>query len=205
MKPFWRSSEHDFFDLLTQVAARLTAVASLSHRFFSEPSSRTGLLIDIGNLKSEADSLVHDLVVRLDKTIVTSVDREDIHQIGIGLAALIDLIAGTAHRAVTFKAADLREPAVRLSHTLSRSAQQLEAAVALLRQRKEALQRCVEVKALEEEGDAIYFDALGSLFASPPDVAEVLKWKELYDRLEEALDKAQRVAHSLESFTLKHR
>lgn len=205
MRPFWRSNEHDFFDVLTEVATRLTAAASLSHRFFSEPSARPSLSNDIGKLKAEADSLVHNLVLGLDKTVVTSVDREDIHQIGIGLVGLIDLIAGTAHRAVTFRAVELREPAVRLAHTLSRSAQHLEAGVALLRQRKEALQRCVEVKALEEEGDAIYFDALGSLFAAPPDVAEVLKWKELYDRLEEALDRAQRVAHLLESFTLKHR
>ena len=197
------SGDTKLFGLLTQLAGHLTAASRLQREFFADPASRSNRSSAIEDLKRKADALKHDLVIRIDKTLISTVDREDIHRISVGLGAVIDWIAGTARRAVTFRVTELREPATRLAETVIQSAEQLEAGVASLRQRKQALEHCVAVKRFEEQGDAIYFDALADLFGDRPEVVDLLKWKELYERLEEALDKNERVAHLLESATVK--
>ena len=197
------SGDTELFGLLTELAGHVTAVSRLQLEFFADPASRSNRSRAIEDLKRKADALRHDLVIRIDKTLITTVDREDIHRISVGLGAVIDWIAGTARRAVTFRVTERREPATRLAETVSQSAEQLEAGVASLRQRKQALEHCVAVKRCEEQGDTIYFDALADLFGDRPDVVDLLKWKELYERLEEALDKNERVAHQLESATVK--
>jgi uncharacterized protein Yka (UPF0111/DUF47 family) len=197
------SRDAELFGMVAELAGRLTAASRLLRDLFADPVSRTDPAGAIDDLKREANALRHELVVRIDKTFITTLDREEIHRSGVEFGAVIDWIAGTARRAVTFRVTDLRELAVRLTETLSQSAEQLEAGVSLQRQRKQALQHCVAVKRLEEQGDAMYFDALAGLFEGRPEVVEVLKWKELYDRLEEALERNERVAHLLESATVK--
>ena len=197
------SSDSDLLGQLTPLAARLTAATQSLRHFFAEPADRRGHSAAIDNQQRQAKAQTHDLIVRLDRTFIASFDREDIHRIATGIGAVIDVVAGAARRAVIFRVAGVLEPAVRLSELLARSAEHLEAAVSLLAERKQAQVHCIELKRLEEEGDRAYYDGLTMLFAEEPEVIELLKWKELYDRLEEAQDRSARVAHLLESITIK--
>jgi uncharacterized protein Yka (UPF0111/DUF47 family) len=197
------SGDSDLRHQLTPLAARLTTASQSLHGFFADPASRDVEANAIDGQQREARIWIHDLTARLDKTFVSSFDREDMHRIATGLGAVIDVIGGTVRRAVTFRIAGVRDPAIRLSEILVRSTGHLETAVSLLRQGKQALEHIIELKRLEEEGDQVYYDGLTELFVQGPEVGELLKWKEIYDRLEEALDKTERVAHMLESVTLK--
>lgn len=196
-------SDSDLLGQLTPLAARLTAATQSLRHFFAEPADRRGDSAAIDDQQQQAKALMHDLLVRLDRTFISSFDPEDIHRIATGIGAVIDVIAGTARRAVSFRVAEVREPTVRLAELLARSAEHLETAVSLLAERKQAQVHCIELKRFEEEGDGVYYDGLTKLFAEEPEVIELLKWKELYDRLEEAQDRSARVAHLLESITLK--
>jgi uncharacterized protein len=91
-----------------------------------------------------------------------------------------------------------------LSQTISNAADHIQAAVAAIKQPAVVAERSREIKKLEEEGDAIYQEAVGELFRGRPDALEVVKWKEMYDTLEETLDQCQGVGHVLESISLKN-
>jgi uncharacterized protein Yka (UPF0111/DUF47 family) len=97
-----------------------------------------------------------------------------------------------------------RPPARKLSETISRAADHIQAGVAAIKKPAVVSEKSREIKRLEEEGDAIYQEAVGELFSGKPDALEVMKWKELYDTLERALDQCQGVGHVLESISLKN-
>jgi uncharacterized protein Yka (UPF0111/DUF47 family) len=97
-----------------------------------------------------------------------------------------------------------REPATRLTDVLVRASDALQSAVGSIKKTRIVTERARDVKRLEEEGDAIYHVAVGELFNGTPDPLEVIKWKDLYDTIEDALDKCEDVANVLESISLKH-
>jgi uncharacterized protein Yka (UPF0111/DUF47 family) len=99
---------------------------------------------------------------------------------------------------------DVRPPANQLAGVLLRAADEIERAVKAMRKPAIVNQHVVAIKQLEEQGDAIYHEAVGGLFAGTPDPLEVIKWKEMYDTLEHAIDSCMGVAQVLQSISLKH-
>jgi len=116
----------------------------------------------------------------------------------------VDLVDGTARRAAMFRITQVREPAKRLCEVLIRATDAIEVAVKDMRNSKIVVQQSRVIKEREEEGDALYHEAVGLLFKGTPDPLDVIKWKELYDTLERALDQCEDVANALESISLKH-
>lgn len=196
--------DEGFFDLFNKLAQRLKEAARLLNRLFAEPERLDHYVAAIKAVEHEADVLTHEIRARIDRSFVTPIDREDIHVLATELDDVIDLIDGTARRVAMFHIAESREPARRLSDTIARAADHIEAAVATIKQPTAVTKRSREIKQLEEEGDAIYQEAVGELFTGKPDALEVMKWKELYDTLERALDQCQGVGHALESISLKN-
>jgi uncharacterized protein Yka (UPF0111/DUF47 family) len=101
---------------------------------------------------------------------------------------VVDLIDGTARRAVQFRIRESRDAARNLTKLLIRAVEHIEVATLHVRDAKVVSERSRAIKKIEEEGDAVYHDAVGHLFDGSPDPLEVIKWKELYDTLERALD-----------------
>ena len=155
-------------------------------------------------LEHEADRVVREINVQLDTALITPFDREDVHLLASHLDDVVDLIDDAARRAVAFRIGEVREPATRLADVLVRAGEALDAAVAHLRNSRLVLMRSREVRPLEIEGDAVYAAAVSELFAGRPEPLEVLKWKELYDCLEQAVDECAHAAGVLESISLKH-
>ena len=197
--------EEEFFDLFVEVANRNKEAAQhLRQLFEAPPERRTPHVEAIKRLEHEADQVTHEVVNRLDRTFITPLDREDIHQLASDLDDVMDMMDGTARRAQIFRLGPAPDGVRQLVNVIERMVAALAEAVGRLKPGDDVMQYCIEAKKLEEEGDAIYHDALGQLFEKERDALEVIKWKEIYDNLEGTLDQAEDVANVVESITLKH-
>ena len=196
--------DKEFFDMFNELATKMHSAAELLCDLFRQPDRLDYYASAIKAVEHEADAVTHDVSKRINTTFVTPFDREDIHNLAQALDNVIDLIDGTARRVQMFHISDSRESAVRLAETLLRSVEQLEKAVRNVKNAREVLQQTREAKRLEEEGDALYAAAVATLFAGTPNPLEVIKWKEIFDTLERAIDSCQTVAVVLESISLKN-
>ena len=196
----------EFFTLFVAVAERNKEAAKHLHDLFEAAPDRRKPIVDaIKQLEHEADQVTHEVVNRLDRTFITPLDREDIHQFASDLDDVMDAMDGTARRSQIFRVGVSPAGVKQLTEVIQRMVAVLGEAVGRLKKGGEdVMQYCIEAKRLEEEGDAIYQEALGRLFETERDALEVIKWKEIYDTLELTLDQAEDVANVIESITLKH-
>lgn len=196
--------DEQFYDLFTQLAERLTLAAKLLHQLFRDPDQRVQHVQAIKNTEHEADGITHEIIDRLDRTFITPFDREDIHSLASALDEVVDLLDGAARRFEIFQIKTVHGPAVTLSEVMVRAAAQVEDAVRNMKDPKIVNIKAQELKKLEEEGDAIYHESMGKLFAEETDALTVIKWKELYDKVEDALDQAEDVTNVLQSIAIKN-
>ena len=196
--------DEQFYDLFSQVANRLSSSADLLNQLFTNPSQLEAHVARIKDLEHEADDLTHEIIDRIDRTFVTPFDREDIHELASHLDEVVDLVDGAARRAQIFRITAPRAAGVSLSNVLVRAARCVEDAVKGMKEPKAVNKGSRELKILEEEGDAIYHEAMGALFTEGLDALEVIKWKELYDKLEDAIDQCEDVGNVLQSISLKN-
>jgi predicted phosphate transport protein (TIGR00153 family) len=196
--------DDEFFNLFNQLSGRLSASVHLLNQLFTDPSRLKELVTQIKDVEHEADNLTHEIIARINRSFVTPIDREDIYALASSLDDVIDLIDGIARRADMFHLRVSRPEAIKLTEVLVRCAVQVEVAVLNIKKGPTVTEAARELKRLEEEADAIYHQAVGDLFLGTPDPLDVIKWKELYDKLEDATDRAEDVASVLESISLKN-
>jgi uncharacterized protein Yka (UPF0111/DUF47 family) len=158
----------------------------------------------IKDVEHKADLLTATVNQRIDKSFITPIDREDIHMLATRLDDVIDLIDGVARRFEMLHISEVLPPARQLSGVLVRAATEIQVAVSEMRKPPIVNQAVGLIKHLEEEGDAIYHEAMGALFAGNPNPLDVLKWKDVYDTLEGAIDSCMGVAQVLQSISLKN-
>jgi uncharacterized protein Yka (UPF0111/DUF47 family) len=200
--------EH-FFDMFLEIARRITASSVLLHDLFTHPDRLAEYEARIKDVEHEADTLVHEINRRIDTSFVTPLDREDIHLLANRLDNVVDLIDGTARRAGMFRITESRPEALAMTDVLVRAGRTIEAQVRDIKKVKAVVEHGRAIKTLEEEGDALYHKALGALFGPAgsdvrPDPLEVIKWKDLFDKIEDALDECEDVSNVLESISLKN-
>lgn len=197
--------EEEFFDLFVAVAARCVEAAGLLQEQLTGRPERADYCAEaIKRLENEADDVTHEVVSRLDRTFITPIDREDIHQLSGHLDDVIDRIDGTARRAQIFRLGPAPEGIAELCDVIRRVTAEISEAVGKLRGKDDVMRHCIEAKRLEEEGDALYHRMLGQLFDREKDPIAIIKWKEIYDTLEMTIDEAEDVANDIESIVLKH-
>jgi predicted phosphate transport protein (TIGR00153 family) len=195
--------EH-FFDLFDQLAGHLKTAAALLDQLFAEPARTAELVKAIKDVEHQADVLTQSINVRIDKSFITPIDREDIHMLASRLDDVIDRLDGTARRVVMLHINEVREPARRMAHLIREAADHIASAVSAIKTPRDVSVQAAEIKKLEEEGDAIYHDAIGELFAGTPDPIEVIRWKEVYETLEIAMDLCMGVANAAQSISIKN-
>ena len=196
--------DDQFFTLFDQLAGHLATTAKMLDNLFGDASRVLDHVRAIKDIEHKADLLTATVNQRIDKSFITPIDREDIHTLASRLDDVIDLLDGTARRFEMLHITEVLPPAKQLSGVLCRAANEIQAAVAEMRQPREVNEHVALIKHLEEEGDAIYHEAVGALFAGKPDPLDVLKWKEMYDTLEGAIDSCMGVAQVLQSISLKN-
>ena len=197
--------DEEFFDLFNQLAGHLaTSAKLLDDLFAADPKRAPEFCKQIKDVEHKADLLTASIIQRIDKSFVTPFDREDIHNVTTSLDDVIDLIDGTARRHIMFHITDHKEPGRRLASIILRAATEIQTAVDGIRKPKIVREKVTAIKQLEEEADAVYHEAVGALFAGSPDPLDVIKWKEMYDKLEGTTDSCMGVAQALQSLSLKH-
>jgi predicted phosphate transport protein (TIGR00153 family) len=196
--------DEGFFVLFDQLSDRLKNSAALLKQLFEQPARLGELVALIKAEEHAADAITYDVMQRIDRSFVTPLDREDIHMLANRLDNVVDLMDGTARRALMFHITERRDSAIQLIEVLVDCAGAITAGVKSIRTPAAVHKAAREVKILEEKADALYAKAIGELFAGKPDPLEVIKWKEIYDTLEHAVDECENVANVLESISLKN-
>jgi predicted phosphate transport protein (TIGR00153 family) len=196
--------DEQFFDLFNQLAGHLRTAAQLLDQLFAEPNRTAELVKQIKDVEHLADQLTLAISTRIDKSFITPIDREDIHLLASRLDDVIDRLDGTARRVVMLHINEVREPAKQMAHVVLRAAEHIGKSVLAIKRPSEVAAQTASIKLLEEEGDALYHDAVGALFAGKPDPIEVIRWKEIYESLEQAIDQCMGVALAVQSISLKN-
>jgi uncharacterized protein len=196
--------DQEFFTLFDELATHLSTAAKLLRDLMEQPSRLQEQIRAIKEVEHKADQLTHEINARIDRSFVTPIDREDIHALSTRLDDVIDLLDGTARRAEIFHIGEVKQPARKLANLLVEATEYLQRGVKGIRRPADVNACAIEVKRIEEAGDTVYHDAVGQLFMGNPDPLDVIKWKEMYDRLEQAIDSCMGVVHALQSISLKN-
>ena len=195
---------YDFFEAAVKKVVEGAAQLEDLIRNFKEVSLKAKQIKDT---EHQGDLITHNTIEMLNRTFVTPLDREDIHDLITSLDDVLDYIEACAERLHLFKIDKPTEEAVLLVEVLLKTVKELADAVAKLRNLKAAdaiMKHCIEINRLENEGDYVSRAAVAKLFDAENDPLEVIKWKEIYETLENAIDRCEDVANVLEGIVLKN-
>ena len=198
--------KREFFDLYNRAAANLVAISQLLVEFLDRfPDGSEGLIRDIKELEHEGDRLTHEVVDLLNRTFVTPFDRDDMYRLAGALDDVCDHVDETAGKVGDYGVRDVREQARQQAQVILRSATQLAEAIERLEGFRDSRRQLIELRELEDEGDRIEQEAIASLFSSGQDALAVIRWKDIHEQLEEAVDACENAADVLEAILVKNR
>jgi predicted phosphate transport protein (TIGR00153 family) len=196
--------DREFFDLFEEAGRNALRAADLLDQMLRNYPETAGLARDILICEQEGDRITHDIVQRLNQTFVTPIDREDILELASAIDDIVDITEEVADYLGLYKIEAPMEQAQRLAHVLFQSTRQIVEAIPRMRDFKDISHYTVEVNRLENEGDRVVRDAIASLFDTGIDPMVVIRWKDLFERLEDAIDATETVANVLESIVIKN-
>ena len=200
------SKDMTFFKLFEGIADRLVASAEHLHRLAREFPEIDALILCIRKEEHEADDLAHMALDRLDRAFITPFDREDIHMLVGEMDDIIDAIDALVKRMPLFHVQHMEEHFVHQTDVLLNATRAVHKAIHRLRKThklSELRDTLIEIHAHESAGDDIHHAAMSHLFSGALPALEVIKWKELYDYIEEAIDGCEDVGNVLERIVLK--
>jgi predicted phosphate transport protein (TIGR00153 family) len=193
-----------FFDLLTESAQHLVVGANLLRDLIpAERSARKAIFQRINEAEHQADEVTHTIMRRLNQTFVTPFDRDDIYMLASGLDDCIDFMEEAADLIVLYKVGELPSRVTDQVEVLQRAAELTAAAMPRLRGMKDLAEYWVEINRLENQADKSYRKLLVQLFEDASDVIQLMKLREVVERLENAADAFERVANIVETIALK--
>lgn len=196
--------EQRFYDLFEQQATTLARAGVLLEQALVQGEDLRACQQEIKDLEHVGDGLTQEIVRVLYGTFVTPFDREDIMALATGLDDILDYIEEVADTINLYKITTVPKPARELADLIAQAVAQLEQAVGRLRSRKNSSEQDNEVHRLEDIGDATSRRAIAELFSDNHSPLEVIKLKDLYDLLEDALDRCEDVANVLEGIAIKN-
>ena len=198
--------DESFFDLFEQAAARLVTGAGILVEAISHFDTLPENAKKLERLEHDADLLTHELMEKLNRCFITPIDREDIHHLVTDLDDVIDLMEAATERFILFKVQRVLPQAQEIAKVIQQQVQEIDRLMPQLRRLKRELimPHCMEINRLENVADRLLRTALVSLFDGSYDPLTVIKWRELYELLEQATDKCEDVANTVEGIVLKH-
>lgn len=197
--------EEQYFALFIQMTVYISdAARELKEMLNDKNHEYPEYVRRIKGLEHACDELTHSISTRLNKSFITPFDREDIYTMSTALDDIVDLINDAARAIIDFDIHEIKDYAKDFADVIVRMAEQLREIVSTLQKPKNITQRLVEIHRLENEGDDIYHAAVAELFHAERDPLTVLKWKEVYEKLEAAVDRCENVANIIESVVIKH-
>jgi predicted phosphate transport protein (TIGR00153 family) len=199
--------EQKFFVLFEQSAQNAVKIAHQLKDMvntWENIKERVGIII---SLEHDGDAITHQIVAQLHRTFVTPLDREDIALLAQTLDDVTDLIHSAADAMLLYKVQSPTDKVKELVDILVQATVEVEKGVAEINNRidrDKLIKRSMEINRLENIGDSVYRSALAELFVNSPDFAYLIKWREIYEDIESAIDKCEDIANILEGIALKY-
>jgi predicted phosphate transport protein (TIGR00153 family) len=199
--------EQKFFDLFEESAKNIIKGSQALKEMVDSWQFIDSRVAEITELEHQGDTITHQVVSLLHRTFVTPFDREDIALLAHTMDDIIDFIHASADSMFIYKITNPTQRAKELADIIVQGAVEVDKAVHGLRHKsqfKQILEHCVEINRLENAADRVYRAAIGELFENTKDIAEIIKWREIYEHMESATDRCEDVADVLEGVALKN-
>ncbi len=193
-----------YFELFEEAGRNIFQAADLLDQLLENFPDSNGLAREILVCEHEGDRITHDIIDRLNHTFVTPIDREDILALASALDDVVDYTEEVADYLGLYKIEAPMDQAIRLAQVLKAASRQVSEAMPRLRGFRDVSEYTVEINRLENEGDRITREAVASLFDGGIDPMVVIRWKDVFERLEAAIDSTERVANILEGIIIKN-
>jgi predicted phosphate transport protein (TIGR00153 family) len=196
--------DREFFDLFEEAGGNILRAVGLLEELLRDFPERNDLARDILICEQDGDRITHDIIQRLNQTFVTPIDREDIYALASALDDVVDYTEEVADYLGLYKIEAPMEQSQALARVLHAAGRQIAEAMPRLRGFKDISHYTVEINRLENDGDRIAREAIASLFDNGIDPMVVIRWKDIFERLEEAIDATEHVANILEGIVIKN-
>jgi predicted phosphate transport protein (TIGR00153 family) len=196
-----------FWNSFTQLAGKALEAAKLVEQMFNDLSKAKSLAEQVKKLESEGDTITHEVVKALHKTWITPLDREEIHDLVSSLDDVLDSIDGAAARVMLYELTETNDEIKALAKVLVDSTTDLVKLVEGLQDIKDAeamISLCRAIGVHEDAADEVFRKAIARLFKQEPNAIEVMKWRDIFERLETATDRAEDAANVIEGIVLEH-
>ncbi len=196
--------EDHYFVLFSQMTVKIQEAAALLVELLKGSDENFDTLSKkIKSVEHECDEITHSITTKLNKSFITPFDREDIYTLSVALDDVCDYIDAAARAVVMYNIHESDPFAVELAVVFEKQAAEIHGAVSHLKTAKGMEQNLLDIQRLENDADEIYFRAMAALFKNS-DAVKIIKWKELYEILENGTDRCESVGNIIESIVLKH-
>jgi len=195
--------EEGFFDLFAKQADNVVVGAKALQAMLSHYTGVPEQVQSVKAIEHEGDEITHGILTKLNQTFITPFDREDIHELCSQIDDVIDLIDAAASRFVLYRVDKVREGTLDLVKVLVSASVEVSSAVHSLSTPEKALKHCIEINRYENESDRICRTLIAKLFDEETNPVQIIKWKEIFEVIETAVDKCEDVANVVEGVILK--
>ncbi|MDQ5987645.1 MAG: hypothetical protein CSYNP_03390 [Syntrophus sp. SKADARSKE-3] len=199
--------EEKFYDLFEELAEKIDEGARLFLDMLTHFDSFEPRLVKLKEIEHEADIITHRTYEKMHKTFLTPLDREDIYALVNKMDSILDMTEAAAIRMSIYKVHRTSPDLIEQAKLLNQATTRVKKIVHSLRDMKNAptiLEACVEINTIENAGDVILRATMARLFEQEKDPIELIKWKEIFERFEEALDVCEDVSNIVEGIVLKN-
>jgi uncharacterized protein len=199
--------EEKFFDFFEELAGRIAAGGALFLELVEGGAYDAAKIDRIKEIETEADIITHRTCAKMHSTFLTPLDREDIYSLINKMDSILDMTEAAASRLLLYNVKVPAPALIEQARVLNQSIGKVQTIIHALRDMKNApliLKTCIEIHTLENAGDVIQRTAMAQLFDHEPDVKELIKWKEIHERIEESIDTCEDVSNIVEGIVLKN-
>lgn len=200
--------EEKFYEMFYEQADTIVEATKMLVDLVNDFTDLDRKVMEMNKVEHKADEIAHRIAAKLNTTFITPLDQEDIHALASAIDDIVDYVDATTERLVLYK---IKKPSDDLKHLvniLHRASEETKMAVGQLgsvKKKPAVMKQCwIEINRLENEGDTASRSAIANLFEHETNAIEVIKWKEIYEHVETAIDKCEDVANILEQIILKH-
>jgi predicted phosphate transport protein (TIGR00153 family) len=198
--------KREFFDLFNQAASNTVEISSrLVDLLSAFPQGADERMRDIKELEHHGDRLTHELVDLINRTFVTPFDRDDMYRLASVLDDICDNVDDSAEKVIGYGVTEVPALAQRQAEVIQRAASKLSDAITRLDGFKDSKRQLIELRELEDEGDRLAREAIAELFSGGVDAISLIRWKDIHEQLEEAVDACENAADVLEAILVKNR
>ena len=198
-------SGREYFALFEEAGANVERAAELLDQLLANYPENRDLAKELEVCEHTGDRITHDLIHHLNHTFVTPIDREDIYRLAGALDDIVDYTEEVADYLGVYRVEAPMVQAQQMAKILLKSCREIAKALPLLRGFQDISRYTIEINSLENQGDRLIREALGSLFDTGIDPMVVIRWKDLYERLEDAIDATEHAANIMENIVIKNR